>query len=433
MRTVLIVSPHVPPINAPDFQRVRMSAPYYEEFGWNPVFLGVTPDAVSFLQEPLLLKTIPEHIVLHRVKAIPLAWTKKIGITTIALRAFAQYYFAGLNLIRQHKVDLIYFSTTMFPLFILGRLWNKSTGTPYVFDMQDPWVSDYYEHRSAEERPPKYRTAQTFHRCLEPFAMKRASGIIAVSEAYHRDIRKRYPWIREDLCATLPFGASVGDFKVAEGMSFENTFFKSDDGCLHGVYAGVLGNVMKQTCRAICLALKSGLSSNPELFSRLRLHFIGTSYDAGPNPSLTIRPIAQELGIEKYIYEEPRRQSYLNVLRLLKEAAFLLMPGSDNPQYTASKVYPYILAGKPLLAIFHEASSVVSVIKNTRAGEMVCFSSNQTAEEIAKHLLPVWENLLGRLPFTPSTNWQAFEPFSARSVTQKECALFDRVLQHEKH
>jgi hypothetical protein len=36
MRTLLIVSPHFVPINAPDMQRVRMSLIYFAEFGWKP-------------------------------------------------------------------------------------------------------------------------------------------------------------------------------------------------------------------------------------------------------------------------------------------------------------------------------------------------------------------------------------------------------------
>ena len=40
---VLIVSPHFPPVNAPDHQRVRMSLPYLGEFGWEGHVLAVVP------------------------------------------------------------------------------------------------------------------------------------------------------------------------------------------------------------------------------------------------------------------------------------------------------------------------------------------------------------------------------------------------------
>jgi hypothetical protein len=58
-RHVLIVSPHFPPTNAPDMQRVRMSLPHFHKFGWRASVLAVAPDPDD-LVEPLLLDTIPE-------------------------------------------------------------------------------------------------------------------------------------------------------------------------------------------------------------------------------------------------------------------------------------------------------------------------------------------------------------------------------------
>ena len=40
----------------------------------------------------------------------------------------------------------------------------------------------------------------------------------------------------------------------------------------------------------------------------------------------------------------------------------LFMPGSDDPAYTASKIYPYLLTRKPLLAIFNAESPALAVL-----------------------------------------------------------------------
>ena len=58
--------------------------------------------------------------------------------------------------------------------------------------------------------------------------------------------------------------------------------------------------------------------------------------------------------------------------------------GSDDPGYTASKIYPYILAEKPLLAIFHEESSVVRILQETNAGTVVTFKTGESVEEVAR-------------------------------------------------
>jgi hypothetical protein len=432
MRRLLIVSPNFPPVNAPDMQRVRMSLPHFAELGWEPRVLAVDSARVEGVREPLLLETIPQNLPVHYATAFDANWTRKLGVSALAFRALLFLYFAGARVIRAHKPDLIYFSTTMFPVLVLGRLWKWRFGVPFVVDMQDPWVSDYYETRLHSERPPKYQLAKRMHRMLEPFTMRAVDGIIAVNDSYHETLRQRYPWISSDLCRTIPFGASEKDFEIAAKMEWRNPFFTPGDGLLHGVYVGVLGRVMAETCRGICEAFRRGLEEAPKIFKKVRLHFIGTDYAPVDRARLTIRPLAAKAGLDQFIFEETNRVPYFSALRLLRDADFLLLPGSDNPEYTASKLYPYILARKPLLSIFREESSVVSVIRKTRAGTMVSFGACDAAKQISERLYPVLESFLRSLPFTPETDWKAFEPYLAREMTQRQCELFDEVMAHSQ-
>ena len=58
-RRLLIVSPHFPPLNAPDHQRVRMSLPYYAASGWEPVILCIARDRQCGVMEEELSGTLP--------------------------------------------------------------------------------------------------------------------------------------------------------------------------------------------------------------------------------------------------------------------------------------------------------------------------------------------------------------------------------------
>lgn len=424
-RRVLIVSPHFPPINAADMHRVRLSLPYYREFGWEPTVLAVDGDYVEGTREPELLETIPDDIPVHRVRAVPARWTRRVGFGALALRAAPYLYREGVRLLRRQRADLLFFSTTMFPAMALGRLWKRRFGTPLVLDMQDPWVNDYQQ--LDPQRPRKHRWARRMHETLEPWTMRAVDGLIAVSENYHRVLRQRYPWIPEWACRTLPFGASSADFEVSVRGGRPNRIFDPDDGLCHAVYAGRLGTDMRLVCRAICEALAAGLRENPDLFRRVRLHLVGTSYALGSEARPTLLPIAQAMGLADFVSEHPQRLPYLEVLRLLKAADFLLVPGSDDPAYTASKLYPYILARKPLLAVFHRSSSVVEIVRTTEAGEVVAFDSGDSSDDIAIRLQPALRNLLQRLPFEPQTNLAAFEPYTAREMTRRQCELFDLI------
>ena len=68
MKSVLIISPHFPPVNAPDMQRVRMSLPYFKEMGWEPVVICVDQKYVEGFFDEMLNKTIPSKLV-QRLRA----------------------------------------------------------------------------------------------------------------------------------------------------------------------------------------------------------------------------------------------------------------------------------------------------------------------------------------------------------------------------
>jgi hypothetical protein len=67
MKNVLIVSPHFPPVNAPDMQRVRLALPYLRAQGWEPTVLAVAPEYIEGgVREPLLESTYPADVPVVR-------------------------------------------------------------------------------------------------------------------------------------------------------------------------------------------------------------------------------------------------------------------------------------------------------------------------------------------------------------------------------
>jgi hypothetical protein len=129
----------------------------------------------------------------------------------------------------------------------------------------------------------------------------------------------------------------------------------------------------------------------PESLSRqLRLHFIGTSYGGAGKRQESVTPIAREYGLEDMVVELPNRIPYSESLRALLDAQALIMPGSDDPSYTASKVYPYLLARRPLLVVFHEQSRVVDLIRHVGGGVCVTFSTPPDLASLAKDIAKAW-------------------------------------------
>ena len=53
----------------------------------------------------------------------------------------------------------------------------------------------------------------------------------------------------------------------------------------------------------------------------------------------------------------------MDALTVQTRASAILMMGSSERHYTASKLYPALLARRPLLAVYHEESTVVDVLR----------------------------------------------------------------------
>lgn len=428
MKKVLIISPNFPPINAADMHRVRQSLPYFEEMGWKATVLAVKPEFVEMSQDPLLLKTIPESSEIHWLKAFEARKTRKFGLGNIGYRSLYYFRKAGNHLLKKEKFDLIYFSTTAFPVMILGKYWKKKFGIPFIIDMQDPWRNDFYLDKPKNERPPKFWFAYRMDKYMEATTMKRVDGIISVSPGYPKTLMERYQNIKPEMCTVIPFGGAKVDFDIVEKSSLPNRLFTKDDGKINFAYIGRGGHDMNLALNAIFGALKKGLDQNPELFSKIRMFFVGTSYAADGKGLKTIEPIAANYGVEKQVTEITDRLPYFEALKVLKDSDILIIPGSTDTNYTASKLYPYILAQKPLIAVFNENSSVVEILGKTRAGVCATFANEEPPEKISDHVLAVYNEFLAKIPFTPNTNWDEFEPYSAREATRRQVEFFNKIV-----
>lgn len=423
LRRVLIVCPRFAPVNAVDMHRVRQSVRYFEEFGWTPTILAVRPEACDHPVEPQLELTIPEGTRIIRVGAVP---PKLLGFNDFGLRALPYVALAGDRLLRQERFDAVYFSTTAFSLTALGPYWLRRHRVPYVLDWQDPWLTDYY--RNSGVKPPggqlKYSISQLLARLLEPATMRYTSHVITVSPSYPDELQRRYPRLAGRF-TVLPFGALEADFTVLEHSLVNQSVFDPSDGNEHWVYAGAAGPMMEFALSGFFSALKRARVSCPRRYARVRVHFVGTNYAAPGVAYKTVEPIAEQCGVGDMVEESPARIPYFEALRCLRDADALVVPGSDDPGYAPSKLFPYILARKPLLGIVHEQCSAAGFLRDTRAGTVVTFGEHDSVDALATAIGDAW--FRSPILHKPNTDWDAFEPFTARQMTKRQSAVLDLV------
>lgn len=419
MKRVLIVSPHFPPSSSADMQRVRMLLPFLARNGWQAEVLAVSPEQVAAPIDPWLVDGLPPDVTVHRVKALGRRFARLPGLGTLGMRAFPALADAGDRLLARGNFDLVYFSTTVFEVHLLGPRWQRKYGVPFVMDYQDLWVSDYY-HEHPTVVPPggrwKYALASALHRWMEPRVLRRCAGITSVSPDYPLQLARRYPWLPTMPSLVQGFPGAPRDLERLPSQDADKPLFELGDGLRHWVYVGRGGADMGKALRAVFRALRD--HTTQAFRQSLRLHFIGTSYAAAGTGANTIAPIAAEYGLEQLVHESPDRIGYARTLACLRAADALIVPGSDDPAYTASKIYPYLLAGRPLLAVFHVRSTVVDLMARVGGGFCVAFSGEQTEMEVARRIARDWLDTraydqviaLDRAAFAPhSDEWCAVE------------------------
>ncbi|MGF7074029.1 glycosyltransferase [Mucilaginibacter sp. 3215] len=421
-KKLLIISPYFPPVNAADMQRVRMSLPYFAACGWDAEVVTIDDQYVDLAKDELLLQTLPPGIKVHKVKALSKALTSKIGLGSIAIRSLWYYRKTVNRLVKHNKFDLIYFSTTQFPVCILGAYWEKRFGIPYVIDMQDPWHSDYYIKKPKSEQPPKYWFAYRLNKYLEPIAIKNAAGLISVSAGYIDELQSRYPVIQKLPAATITFGAFEPDLQIAKT---NQKLFAAllDDGFINVVYIGRGGKDLHKAISPVFEALRTGLNTNKKQFDKIKLYFIGTSYAPAGQGITTILPLAKQYNVEEHIVEIADRISYYQTLFTLQQANALFIPGSDDPKYTASKIFPYLLTEKPVLAVFNAASSAIPIMQQYGV-EHVYNYDDVTSE----NLFIFFEQLIKGNFQAVEYNAETVKKYSAHEMTLAQCRLFDKIL-----
>jgi len=199
-------------------------------------------------------------------------------------------------------------------------------------------------------------------------------------------------------------------------------------------YVGVVIPQMERTVRAMLLAVRAGLERSPQLFRRLRLHFVGTSYHGNANGRCKVLPLAAELGVDEFVTEIPARVPYLDSLQIMLDSSAVMAIGSDAPYYTASKIFPCILSHRSILAVFHRASTVVDIVNRTQSGDIVTFDESNPPEQSVDALSSSFEAILSRPPdYRPQTIWSEFVQYGTDEMTARLARTFDQAVLSRNH
>jgi hypothetical protein len=422
MRTVLLVSPRFPPLNAPDHQRVRMMIPHLRGLGWDPVVLALATEPELGAQEPELAAALEGQARIVRARPWPLRYARLARFSSLGIRGFLPLRRAGADVIRATRPAVALFSTTEFLTWPLAPLWRRQFGLPYVLDWQDPWVSTYYDDHPAMPPPGgrlKYGAQQWLARALEPAVTRNAAHHVGVSGAYGEALRRRYGAIGP--VTGIPFGASLDDFALAARRPAATPA----PGPRYWLCAGRAGEDPEFALTCLFRALARARDKEPRHWSGLVLWFLGTRYAATAREQDTIAALAARCGVAGQVVETPRRVGYIETLRLMRGAEALLVPGSDDPDYNPSKLSGCVTSGRPVLGILHKASPAHALAASLPGAVLVPFSRDAGEDAVVDELTRRWfdANPAGMAAAGP----RRVPGLDAAGMTARIAAILDRV------
>jgi glycosyltransferase involved in cell wall biosynthesis len=431
-RRVLMVSPHFPPDSSAASHRVRLLAPYLEEHGWEPTVVTVRPDDYEARRDDALAAMVPESLDVVRVAAWSSTWTRYFGFGDLGVRAFAALSRKCRELAGQTRYDCLF--VTIFPSYpaLLGPLLKRALDLAFVLDYQDPWVGAWglTAGPAAGGTPDlKSRMSRFVASRLEPIAVRAADAVTAVSEATYRDVQQRNPDAASTPCAEIPLGGDANDFRHLSESPSTNRYFDAGDGAFHLSYVGTLLPKGFETARAFLASVALLKQRDPETYRRLRVHFFGTSNQSVGSAHARVLPDAERLGVGDVVDEIPERIDYLDALSVLTHSSAILLMGSSERHYTASKLYPALLARRPLLAAYHEQSTVVSILKRaapTPWGRLVTYDDDHRASSRIEALYEALHAVVTTPPTDASLlDLDVVQEFSARAMAGRLAAVFD--------
>ncbi len=362
-RKILMVAFHYPPLlGSSGWLRTAAFARYLPASGWEPIVLSAHPRAYAATSDEHLATVA--GIQTKRAFALDSARHLSIRGRYPLLLALPDRWvswapgalLAGLRLIRQQRPAVLW-STFPIPTAVLIGLWlQRLSGLPWVLDLRDAMLDPDY---------PETRMERRVYAWLERAAVARASAVVLTSPGAARLYRERYPELPAERFVVLPNGYDEAAFAAAEAALAPQRERSAAGPRL--VHSGLLSRVDRNPERffqALAeLRQAGGLPSGLQVILR------------GSGDERFYQARIDALGIDDVVVLAPA-VSYQEALQeILSADGLLLFQGSTCNHAIPAKVFEYLRAGRPVLALTDPAGDTAQLLCELGVGRIARLDS----------------------------------------------------------
>ena len=404
MKNVLVIAYYFPPSGGPGVQRVLKHIRYLPDFGWNPIVLTVENGDFPARDESLLAQ-IPPNIHVERTHiyepyTLYRQFTGKAANTPIDVnvikkesqsRSFTENIAefvraslfipdarvgwlltavdAGLRLIREHNISAIYNSAPPYTTALIARQLKRKTGLPWVTGFRDPWTGFL-------TTPKRWFLPAWIDKRLERSVFEEADAIECAWEGIRKDIQGKFPHIPAAKYHHIPNGFDSDDYpslQAAQNQRFTITY----TGSMYG------RRNPASFLAALELLIKRGVFAPEDVLVR----FIGR-FGAEVLAMFEAFPHKTSLEVLGYMAHEE------SIGYLLRSDALLLVvdEAKESEEIVPGKVYEYIGAMRPILAIAPTHGAIHDLLQETASGETAHQSDVGGIAQIIESCFSAWKS-----------------------------------------
>ncbi len=351
-RRVLMVAFHYPPVRGSSgVHRTLAFSRHLREHGWEPVVLTAHPRAYASTGDDQM-GDIPEGMHVERAFALDTERHLSLfGRYPLALALpdnWASWYWggvrAGLRLIREHRPAAIWSTYPIATAQWIGRTLHRKSGLPWIADLRDSMTEPGY--------PSQPRRRASFLK-LERSIVAEATRVVFTAPGARAMYAARYPEVPAWRWQVIPNGYDERAFEGATGAAAPPG---GGDGPLLLLHSGVL-YPSERDPTAFYGALADLMRSGEATPARLQVRLRASGNDAHH------QRLIDEHGIGDIARLEPPIPYRAALSEMLSADGLLVFQASNCNHQIPAKIYEYLRAGRPILALTDPEGDTAGVMR----------------------------------------------------------------------
>lgn len=345
-----MVAYHFPPLaGSSGIQRTLRFVQQLPGFGWDPLVLTTSTFAYERVNDDLT-DDVPAGVPVTRALALDAARHLSLAGRHIGATARPDRWISwrfdgvrqGMAMIRRYRPDAIWSTFPIATAHVIGAELHRRSGLPWIADFRDPMAQDDY--------PTDPLTWESY-RQTEEVALNHASRCLFTTRTAARMYRERYP------AASERIGVLENGFDEDSFTRVTATSEPLNPGCVTLLHSGIVYPDERDP-RALFAALAALKLSMPDRVANLRVRFRAAVHE------VLLARLATEHDLGDMVQICPPVGYRDALAEMLRADGLLVMQAANCNAQVPAKVYEYLRARRPIVALADPVGDTASVVRD---------------------------------------------------------------------